>query len=92
MRYGRELGDVASSLAAQKGKTKTNDQVLSLFKNTMSQKEGVIADLLGEGSEGYIAIYPAGTNAIQAGIKSQNAHTNAAGGGWRKDVGKTSWQ
>ncbi|MBE7174546.1 MAG: hypothetical protein INR73_28500 [Williamsia sp.] len=56
-----ELGDVASSLAFQKGRTKTNDQVLSDFIDVMRRKRGVIADALGgEEAPEYLAFYPQG--------------------------------
>lgn len=66
-----ELGDVASSLGFQKGKTKTNDQVLSDFIDTMRRKKDVVADLLGgASSEGFITIYPQGIKQYNAANKT----------------------
>lgn len=57
----KEQGEVASSLAFQKGKTKTNDDVLNQFIATMRAKEGVIADIFGgKDTAQYLAFYPQG--------------------------------
>jgi hypothetical protein len=58
---GKELGDVDTALNQQKGKTITNNQVIAAFKLTMSQKKGVLADLLGGvNTPAFLEFYPHG--------------------------------
>ena len=65
------ISGVDVALGVQKGKTLTTDQLIALFKKTMSEKEGVIADALGGfGSTGYIEFYPHGVNEYSKGTKT----------------------
>lgn len=58
-----ELGDIDTSLNLQKGATLTVDQLLTSFRTTMSQQEGVIANALGGfGTPGYLEFYPHGVS------------------------------
>ena len=68
---GTELGDVASSIAEQKGGTFTNNEVLASFKLIMSSKEGVIRDALGsKHSAGYLMFYPQGISQYSNATKT----------------------
>jgi hypothetical protein len=59
----QELSELDTSQAQQKGKTQTVNQQLTMFKKTMSDKEGVIADAVGGyDSAAYLEFYPQGLN------------------------------
>ncbi len=58
---GIDLGDIDQRLNIQKNKTLNNDQVVDMFRTTMSDKEGVIADKLGGfNTDGFREFYPNG--------------------------------
>ena len=58
-----ELGNIAGSQAARKGKTLTVQQFVTEFKKTMSEKEGVIADAVGGfNTPAFLEIYPGGVS------------------------------
>ena len=58
-----ELGNVASSQVAQKGKTLTVQQFQAGFKKWMADKEGVIADAVGGfDTPAYLEFYPGGVS------------------------------
>jgi len=59
--FGTEIGDVDAALNVQKGKTMTNDQVMTAFGLTMKEKDGVIASAVGGfNSATYLEFYPRG--------------------------------
>ena len=56
-----DLGDIDQRLNIQKNKTLSNDQVVDLFKTTMREKEGVIADKVGGfDTDAFREFYPEG--------------------------------
>lgn len=56
-----ELGDVDVALVNQILKTRSVDELIKLFRTTMSEKQGVIADALGGfQSDGFLQFYPHG--------------------------------
>jgi hypothetical protein len=67
-----QVSSVDVALGIQKGKTLTLNQFVTLFKKTMSDKEGVIADAVGGyESAAYIEFYPAGLNEYSQATKLQ---------------------
>ena len=59
----KELSELDTAQAQQKGKTQTVNQQLTTFKKTLSDKEGVIADAVGGyDSPAYLEFYPQGLN------------------------------
>jgi len=57
----QEIDQVDVALGIQKGKTLTVDQFIKLFKKTMKEKQGVIADAVGGfDSAAYLEFYPKG--------------------------------
>lgn len=63
---------VDTALGIQKGKTQTINQFIVLFKKTMKEKEGVIADAVGGfGTPNYIEFYPNGNKEYNKVTKSK---------------------
>jgi hypothetical protein len=67
-----EIDQVDVALGIQKGKTLTVDQFIKLFKKTMREKEGVIADAVGGfDSAGYLEFYPKGKTEYSQATKTE---------------------
>ncbi len=65
------LSSVDTSLNTQKGKTLSLNQVIVLFKKTMSEQEGVIANAVGGfSSQGYLQFYPKGVSEYTSATKT----------------------
>lgn len=65
------ISAVDVALGIQKGKTLTNDEFIKLFKKTMSDKEGVIADAVGGfSSPAFIEFYPKGVTEYSKATKT----------------------
>ncbi len=70
--FSNELGELATTQAQQKGKTLTVNEQVKAFKNTMSNKEGVIADAVGgRKTAGYLEFYPKGVTEYSNATKTQ---------------------
>lgn len=70
----KELGDVKSAKDARKTKTLRVDEFIKLFKNTMSELEGVIAYTTGGfNSDAYRAFYPNGVSEYRNATKTNMA-------------------
>ena len=68
----KDIGDIDTGKTSLKGKTRTNDQVMTDFHHTMKIKEGVIADTVGGyDSSGYLDFYPNGLNEYGQATKTQ---------------------
>ncbi len=69
-----ELGDIDTGLAQQKGATLTLDQVIALFKKTMSDKKGAIADKVGGfDTPVFLEFYPHGSSEYTLAPKTEMA-------------------
>jgi len=65
------ISAVDVALGIQKGKTLTNDEFIKLFKKTMSDKEGVIADAMGGfNTPAFIEFYPKGVTEYSKATKT----------------------
>jgi hypothetical protein len=70
--FAKEIGEVDTTKAQQKGKTLSLNQQVAAFKKTMSAKEGVIADALdGKGTPAYLEFYPKGVTEYSKATKTQ---------------------
>jgi len=68
---GNELGDINVDVAVQRGATLTVDEIINNFKDTMSAKEGVIADAIGgRGTAAYLEFYPQGITGYRKANKT----------------------
>lgn len=69
-----QVSEVDTALTQQLGKTLTNNQVMTLFKKTMSNKEGFIAEVLdGRGTPAYLEFYPKGISEYNGATKTTMA-------------------
>jgi hypothetical protein len=78
-----DLGGIDTGLTVQKGKTRTNNQVLAAFKKTMSDEEPFIARALGgSGTAAYLEFYPNGIteygNATKTNMPTLTSRINKA--------------
>ncbi len=56
--FGKDLGEIDTSIISGIGKRKSNDELLDSFKKTMSEEEPFIARILGMDSTEYLDLYP----------------------------------